>query len=380
MALFLAIEEETWMVEEKRATQSHRRRKTLAFIIFPIVIVIGGIAMYFYLQYKRTHISTDDAFVDGRIHTIASKVSGTVKGLYIQDNQSVKEGDVLLEIDPQDYQLKVEEARAGLETERAKLTQILNSVDTVNKQLAQIIASLEAAQSNLKLQEANLQLAELEFKRSEALFQRTVIPKQQYDQAKTAYEVAIAQVKATADSVKGQEASIETQKALIRQTEAGIPPQQDVIKQNEAALQAAELNLSYTKIYAPVDGHITNRTVEIGNQIQPAQPLMAVVPLNQGGIWITANYKETDLTRVKPGQKVKIKIDTYPGKEFNGKVDSIMAGTGAVFSLFPPENATGNFIKVVQRVPVKIVLDPGEDPNQLLRIGMSVVPTILTES
>jgi len=368
------------MVEAKRATQSHRRRKTLAFIIFPIVIVIGGIAMYFYLQYKRTHISTDDAFVDGRIHTIASKVSGTVKGLYIQDNQSVKEGDVLLEIDPQDYQLKVEEARAGLETERAKLTQILNSVDTVNKQLAQIIASLEAAQSNLKLQEANLQLAELEFKRSEALFQRAVIPKQQYDQAKTAYEVSTDQVKTAADGVKGLEASIETQKALIRQTEAGILPQQEVIKQNEAALQAAELNLSYTKIYAPVAGHITNRTVEIGNQIQPAQPLMAVVPLNQGGIWITANYKETDLTRVKPGQKVKIKIDTYPGKEFNGKVDSIMAGTGAVFSLFPPENATGNFIKVVQRVPVKIVLDPGEDPNQLLRIGMSVVPTILKES
>ena len=356
-----------------------RNRKVIALILFPLIILIGSAAIYFYLQYKKTHISTDDAFVDGRIHTIASKISGTVKTLHIQDNQLVKAGDVLLEIDPQDYQAKVKETRAGLETERAKLTQILNSVDTVNKQLAQIIASLEAARSNLKLQEANLQLAELEFKRSEALFQRAVIAKQQYDQAKTAYEVSRAQVTAAADGVKGLEASVETQKALIRQTESGIPPQQAVIKQNEATVQVAELNLSYTKIYAPVDGHITNRTVETGNQIQPAQPLMAVVPLTQTKIWITANFKETDLTRVRPGQKVKIKVDTYPGKEFNGRVNSVMAGTGAVFSLFPPENATGNFVKVVQRIPVKIVFDPGEDPHQVLRIGMSVVPTILTK-
>jgi membrane fusion protein, multidrug efflux system len=356
-----------------------RKRKVIALILFPLIILIGSAAIYFYLQYKKTHISTDDAFVDGRIHTIASKISGTVKTLHIQDNQLVKAGDVLLEIDPQDYQAKVKETRAGLETERAKLTQILNSVDTVNKQLAQIIASLEGARSNLKLQEANLQLAELEFRRSEALFQRAVIAKQQYDQAKTAYEVSRAQVTAAADGVKGLEASVETQKALIRQTESGIPPQQAVIKQNEATVQAAELNLSYTKIYAPVDGHITNRTVETGNQIQPAQPLMAVVPLTQTGIWITANFKETDLTHVRPGQKVKIKVDTYPGKEFNGRVNSVMAGTGAVFSLFPPENATGNFVKVVQRIPVKIVFDPEEDPDQLLRIGMSVVPTILTE-
>jgi membrane fusion protein (multidrug efflux system) len=366
-------------MEEERTDQSHWRKKIVVFIVFPVILVIGAAAIYFYLQYKKTHISTDDAYVDGRIHTIASKVFGTVKTLYIQDNQLVRAGNILLEIDPQDYQVKVTEARAGLETERAKLTQILNSVNTVNKQLAQMIASLGAARANLKLQEANLHLADLEFKRSGALFQRAVIPRQQYDQAKTAYEVSSAQVKAAADQEKALEASVETQKALIRQTESGIPPQQAVIKQNKATVQAAELNLSYTKIYAPVDGHITNRTVEVGNQIQPAQPLMAVVPLTQREIWITANFKETDLTHVRPGQRVRIKVDTYPGKEFNGRVNSIMAGTGAVFSLFPPENATGNFVKVVQRIPVKIVFDPGEDPQHLLRIGMSVVPTILTE-
>jgi membrane fusion protein (multidrug efflux system) len=145
-------------------------------------------------------------------------------------------------------------------------------------------------------------------------------------------------------------------------------------------LKAAELNLGYTKIYAPTDGYITKRTVEIGNQIQAGQPLMAVVPLAQEDIWITANYKETQLEKVKPGQKVEIKVDTYPGKVFYGRVDSIMSGTGAVFSLFPPENATGNFVKVVQRIPVKIIPEKGADPSHLLRIGMSVVPTILINS
>ena len=178
--------------------------------------------------------------------------------------------------------------------------------------------------------------------------------------------------------MKQLEASIETQRALIKQTESGIPPQEAQIKQKEAALKGTELNQSYTKIYAPSDGYVAKRTVETGNQIQAGQPLMAIVPLNE--IWITANYKETQLGRVKPGQKVKIKVDTYPGKVIDGKVDSITAGTGAVFSLFPPENATGNFVKIVQRIPVKIILNQEADPNHTLRIGMSVVPTILVDS
>jgi membrane fusion protein (multidrug efflux system) len=135
--------------------------------------------------------------------------------------------------------------------------------------------------------------------------------------------------------------------------------------------------MSYTKIYAPVDGFVSKKSVEIGNQVQAGQPLLAIVPLE--GTWVTANYKETQLERVRPGQKVYIKVDTYPGKTFTGKVDSVMAGTGSAFSLFPPENATGNFVKVVQRVPVKIVLDQGTDPEHALRVGLSVVPTIITK-
>jgi membrane fusion protein (multidrug efflux system) len=335
------------------------------------------VTLYFYLQYKKTHISTDDAFVDGRVHVIASKVPGTVKLIHIKDNQFVRKGDVILEIDSMDYEVRIKETRAGLETERAKLSEIRDRVDTVRKQLSEISASLEAARANLQLQKANLDLAKVNFQRSEFLMKREVIPRQQYDNSKTTYEVAVAQVKAAEDQVKQIEASLETQRALIKQTESGLPTQEAQIRQKDATLKGTELNLGYTKIYAPTDGYIAKRSVEIGNQIQPGQSLMAVVPLDD--IWITANYKETQLERVKPGQQVKIKVDTYPSKVFHGKVDSVMAGTGAVFSLFPPENATGSYVKIVQRIPVKIVLDQGTDPAHILRIGISVVPTILVE-
>jgi membrane fusion protein (multidrug efflux system) len=364
-------------MEEKDEKPNRRRKKTFAFILFPVIIAIGAVTLYFYLQYKKTRISTDDAFVDGRVHVIASKVPGTVKIIHIKDNQFVRKSDVILEIDPTDYEVRIKETRAGLETERAKLSEIRDRVDTVKKQLSEIIASLEASRANVELQEANLRQAEIDFKRAEILLKKEVIPRDQYDRAKTAYEIAVAQVKAAKDRVKQLEASLETQRAVIKQTESSLMPQHAQIQQKDAILKGTELNKSYTKIYTPSDGYISKKSVEIGNQIQPGQSLMAVVPLDD--IWITANYKETQLERVKPGQKVKIKVDTYPSKVFHGKVDSVMAGTGAVFSLFPPENATGSYVKIVQRIPVKIVLDQGTDPAHILRVGMSVVPTILVE-
>ncbi|HEX9949279.1 MAG TPA: HlyD family secretion protein [Thermodesulfobacteriota bacterium] len=357
----------------------NQKRKKIAFILFPIIVTIGAVAIYLYLQYSATHISTDDAFVDGRMHVIAPKVAGTVKAIHIKDNQLVKTSDLILEIDPVDYEVMVRQAQADLDNQRTTLSEIRDSVDTVKKQMEQIAAALEAGQANLEVQQANLELAKVNFQRAEMLLKKEAIAKQQYDNAKNGYEVASAQVRAGEAQVRQLEASLEAQKALVKQTAARIPSQKAQIRQKEAVLQGAELNRGYTKIYAPADGYITKRTVEIGNQVQPGQPLMAVVPLNQEDIWITANYKETQLKQVKPGQKVAIKVDTYPGHVFDGKVDSVMAGTGAVFSLFPPENATGNFVKVVQRVPVKIVLDKGSDPSHLLRIGMSVVPTILIE-
>ncbi len=366
-------------MEEKKEKRNKQGKRTIAFVLLAVIIILGAVGLFLYMRYKATHISTDDAFVDGRVHVIASKIPGTVGALYITDNQLVRKNDPLLEIDPVDYDVRVKEAQAGLQVERARLSELQDRVNTAKKQLAEIIASLEAARANVELQKANLDLARVNLQRSESLLKREAIPRQQYDNSKTAYEVAVAQVKAALDMVKQLEASLETQKALIKQTEAGLPTQEAQIRQKEATLKAAQLNLGYTVLYAPAGGYITKRTVEAGNQIQIGQPLMAVVPLAQSDVWITANCKETELKNVKPGQKVKIKVDTYPGKVFYGKVNSIMAGTGAVFSLFPPENATGNFVKVVQRIPVKIVLDEGADPQHLLRIGMSVVPTIFVE-
>jgi membrane fusion protein (multidrug efflux system) len=362
-------------MEENKGKPNNRRKKIAAFIIFPLLIIIGAVVLFFYREYKATHISTDDAFVDGRVHVIASKISGTVKAIYVKDNQFVKKDDLILDIDPIDYDIRVKEAQAGLETEIAKLAEIRDKVDTAKKQLTGIIASMEEARANLELQEATLRQAEVDFRRAESLLKKEVIPREQYDKAKTTYDVAIAQVKAARERIKQLEASLETQKAVIKQTETSLIPQQGQIQQKDATLKGAELNKSYTKIYASSDGYIAKRSVESGNQIQPGQPLMAVVPLDD--IWITANYKETQLERVKPGQKVKIIVDTYPGKVFYGKLESVQAGTGAVFSLFPPENATGNYVKIVQRIPVKIILDRNTDPSHNLRIGMSVVPTIL---
>ncbi len=374
----MAIEKPAEPTQEKNGKRPRRKRMALAILSVAIILVGAG-ALYYYLYYTRTHISTDDAFVDGNVYTVASKVSGTVRALYIKDNQFVKKGELILEIDPRDYEVQVKGAQAGLEASQSKLTEINNSVDTARKQLKGIMANLASARANLELQQANLRLAEKELKRSEFLIKKDFIAKESYDQTKTNYEVAVAQVKAAQDQIRQLEASVETQKAVIKQTESSLSTQQAQIRQNEATLKAAQLNKSYTRIYAPMDGYITNRSVDTGNQIQAAQPLLAVVPLLPEAIWITANYKETQLERVKPGQKVIIKVDAYSGKVFHGKVNSIMSGSGAVFSLFPPQNATGNFVKVVQRIPVKIVLDEGTDPNHVLRIGMSVVPTILID-
>lgn len=355
----------------------NNKRKKISIIVFIALTVIGAVTVYFYLRYKATHITTDDAFVEGHIHTIASKVSGTVKKINVEDNQPVKKEAILVEIDPVDYEVKVKEASSVLGKERSKLSEIEAKIEASRQRLSELNAAMKAAKANLELQEANLKLATIDLKRAEKLYEKEAIPRERYDNTKTGYEVAVSRVKAAGEQVKQAEMAIETQKAIIRQAEASRPSQISFIKEKEAKLRAAELNYGYTHIPAPSDGYITKKTVEIGNQIEAGLPLMAVVPLDD--IWVVANYKETQLEKVKPGQKVKMKVDTYPKKTFDGKVDSIMAGSGAIFSLFPPENATGNYVKVVQRIPVKIVLENGTDTQHILRIGMSVTATILVE-
>ena len=356
---------------------SNNKRKKIAIIVFSAIVLIGAATLYFYLSYKATHITTDDAFVEGRIHTIASKIRGTVKAVYVNDNQPVKKGDLLLEIDPVDYDVRLKEALSGLNAEKARLSEVDARIEASKKQLSELRAAVEAAEANLELQDATLKQAETDMQRAESLYREEIIPKERYERTMTAYKVAIAQVKAAKEQMRQAEMAIQTQKAVVKQAEAARTSQLSVVKQKEALLKEAELNYSYTKIYAPSDGYVTKKSVETGNQIQAGQPLMAVVPL--GDVYVVANYKETQLEKIKPGQKVKIEVDTYPGKTFMGKVESIMAGTGASFSLFPPENATGNYVKVVQRIPVKILLDKDTDTKHILRVGMSVAPTVIVE-
>lgn len=364
------------MGEPKQSTNNHRR-KILASIVFGAIAIIGITTVYFYLRYKSVHIATDDAFVEGRIHIIAPKIDGTVKAIRVRDNQLVKKGDLLVELDEMDYDVRVKEAESVLNAERSRLKEILSGIDVAKKQLSELKFRVESARANLALQEATLKQADIDIKRAENLFKREAISMERYEKTRTGFDVAVAQVKAAKEQLKQAEASLETQNAIIRQAEAALQSQGSLVKHKEAILEKAELNRSYTRIYAPSDGHITKKSVETGNQIKEGQPLMAVVPLDD--IWISANYKETQLEKVRPGQKVEIKVDSYPRKIFRGKVDSIMAGTGAVFSLFPPENATGQYVKVVQRIPVKIVLDKDTDREHVLRVGMSVVPTVIVE-
>lgn len=363
-------------MEEAKPSNNNRRKK-LAFIIFAIIAVIGALTIYFYLSYKSTHITTDDAFVEGRIHVIASKVSGTVKEIHAEDNMSVKKGDLLLEIDPVDYSVRVNEALSGLNAEEAKLSEIDARIEAAKKQLLELAARVEVAKANLSLQESNLKQSVLDIKRAENLFKNEAISKERYEKTKTAYEVSLSQVRAASEQLRQSEISVDTHKSVVKQLEALKPTQLSEVKRREAQLEIAKLNFGYTKIYSPSDGYVTKKSVEIGNQIQSGQPLMAVVPLDD--IWVTANYKETQLEKVRPKQKVKIKVDSYPEKIFWGKIDSIMAGTGSIFSLFPPENATGNYVKVVQRISVKIVLEKDTDKEHILRMGMSVVPTVIIE-
>jgi len=334
------------MAEEQTNT-SQKRKKVI--LVVGTIICLGIIAGWFYNNYRKIHVSTDDAFIDGNIHTIAAKINGTVKAIYVNDNQAVKKGDLLVDIDPADYDVKLREASSALGVEKAKL--------------AEATTRIEAARANLELARANLKLAETDKNRAVKLYAEQVIPQEQYDRAMTTDAVAQAQLKAAEEQ--------------LRQAESQKVTQISTIQQKEAAEKLADLNVAYTKIYAPVDGYITKKSAQTGNQIQPGQPLMAIVSLND--IWVTANYKETEMGDIRPGQSVKIVADSYPGRTFTGKVDSIMAGTGVSFTLFPPENATGNYVKVVQRIPIKIVLDEGTDKDHVLRIGMSVIPTVLTK-
>jgi len=327
-----------------------KRHKALAILL--IVAVVGGwFGLHWWFR-SQTHIETDNAFIDARSVPVSFKVGGTVRRVLVRDNQFMKQGDLLLELDDQDYRAGVAQAEAA--------------VGVAENETGADYKKVEGARAAVQLARAQLDQAELDLQRGEALFRREVIPREQLDRLRTANRVAGSQVKEAQEALK---------RYLAEAGLAGKGGNKAKVLQRKAQLDEARLQLSYTRIVAPRDGYITKKSVEPGTNVQAGQPLLALVPLQEA--WITANYKESQLTHIRPGQSVEFTVDAYPGRTFTGKVDSIMAGTGAAFSLLPPENATGNYVKVVQRVPIKIVIDNNSDPEHLLRVGMSVIPTVV---
>ncbi len=382
---------------------NNARKKRMALGIFATVVVSLGVGALLYGRYLRTHISTDDAFVEGAIHTVASEIPGKVIRVAVADNQEVAEGDLLVTLDPEPYQERKKEAEANLEKERNKLEQMEAArlsqdarvkaaeatLARVRAQEGELDAVLAAREADVRLRRTALAQAERESKRIQDLFSQGLIPTDSRDRSETARDTAAAALEAAERLGDQARATREVQGSVIEEAgaalravrtsaieaEAAAKSQREEVRRREAFLEMARLDLSHTEIPSPTRGRVTRKNVEPGNVVQPGQPLMTVVSLEAP--YVIANYKETKVGRIRPGQSVEIKVDAYPGLVLTGRVDSLMAGTGSAFALFPPENASGNFVKVVQRVPVKIVFEGELPEDHPLRMGMSVVPTVL---
>jgi membrane fusion protein (multidrug efflux system) len=355
------IKEKDRVVPSRKSKNGKKARWTLRLLIAAAML---GAALYLLptLLYYLSHESTDDAYVTGTIVPVSPEVKGKVSRVFITDNQKVKEGDLLFEIQTDDYLARVEESQKALATLMAEEKQIEALLEEQNQTLAKARADLE---SN-KAQEA---YALKEKTRYEELLRAKDISQNQYDQIAAEWEVAHA-------ATKGAEATVSKAKASIQSLEAQLRTQRFKIEQARAALALVEVDLKRTQIKAPMTGQIAKKNVDPGKYVQPGQPVLSLVDVKD--TWIIANFKETEVRNMKVGQPVEIKVDAYPGMTFKGHVDSFQPGTGAVFSLLPPENATGNFVKVVQRVPVKIVLDGEPDSLPPLWPGLSVTPHVNT--
>jgi membrane fusion protein (multidrug efflux system) len=405
-------------VEEKAAPGRSARWRYIG-IVLVVILIVGTVVWW----RARGRESTDDAQIDGHITQIAPRISGTVIRVAVDNNTTVKAGTLLVQIDPRDYQVAVDrakaeladaqanaiaartgvpvaqvETRAGVATATGGVEEAVASVAAAEQQIDTARANLIAAQAHQREREATAVKTTRDVERLKGLVAKDEIPQMQFDTAvaqadaaraaadaaksdvaaaQTAVSVAehrASQARGAAAQAHANLATAKTAPQQLQITQARAVAAEARVKQAQAALAQAELNLEYTTIKAPTDGIVSRKTVEVGQVLQVGQPIMALVALEQ--VWVTANFKETQLELIRVGQRAVVEVDALGGKEFNGHVDSIAAATGAKFSLLPPENATGNYVKVVQRVPVKIVFEAGQDPNRLLRPGMSVTPTV----
>lgn len=365
------------------------------FLAGLIVVIVGGLFVWRYYSVRE---STDDAQIDGHLAPISARVSGIVTQVNVDDNQVVKEGDILVQLDPKDYEVALEHAKADMQDAIAveqgarttvPITHITTggSLDTARANLIAAQKDVDAANARVSEAQANYNKVAKDLDRARMLVEKDEVSRQQYDAAfaneeaaKATVDAAQAALAAAQSHVLEARAQVATaltapQQVLVSRTRLGSA--QALVQQRQAALNQAELNLGYTSVRAPANGVVSNKTVEVGEVVQPGQPLASLIDIDN--VWVTANFKEDQLRKMKVGQKVKIHVDAYD-RDYDGHVDSFAGASGARFSLLPPENATGNYVKVVQRLPVKIVFEKGQDPGHMLRPGLSVVPTVLTDS
>ncbi|HVY16402.1 MAG TPA: HlyD family secretion protein [Rhodopila sp.] len=333
-------------------------RRRLGFILAGVVLlaIVGGGAQYWLVS--RHYESTDDAMIDANTTQVAPRIAGQVTQILFADNQHVTAGQVLLRIDPRDYQAKLDQAQAQEASARAALLQAQSQVTVQQANVDQAVANVQVAQ-------ADLWQARQDYDRFQKI-NPNAVTRQQIDAATATYQSAQAKLKASQQTEGGARAQVQASQAQVESATAQL-------RQAEAATKAAALQLGYCTVTAPASGLVTHRSVDVGNYVNPGQAMFALV---QDGRWVTANFKETQLAYMRPGQPVDLTVDALPGVTLRGKVDSFQAGTGSAFSVLPAENATGNYVKIVQRVPVKIVFDDDRIQDYRLAPGMSVIPSV----
>lgn len=390
------------------------------------VVVVLAIALGAWFWLTRGRESTDDAQIDAHLTQIAARVGGTITQVAVDDNQVVEAGALLVQLDSRDYQVALDKARAeladaeaaalaaesnvpvistaatsGVTTAQGGVTQAASGVAAAEQEVAAAQARLVSNQARQREAEANATKSAKDVERLRGLLAKDEVSQQQFDAASAAAEAQRAAAEAARSQVAEAQAGIPAAQSKLAQARAAeqqahaelqtaqTAPQRVAITKAQASAAAAraqtaranvaqaELNLQYTTVKAPIRGVVSKKGINVGQVVQAGQPLLAIVDVDH--VWVTANFKETQLTNMRPGQRATVDVDAFGSHEYTGKVDSIAGATGARFSLLPPENATGNFVKVVQRVPVKIVLDAGQDPERVLRPGMSVTPTVYTK-
>jgi membrane fusion protein, multidrug efflux system len=360
---------------EKKKTPLFRRRGVVIGAAVVATLAIVYLATIFF--HNLTHESTDDAFIDAHVVSVAPKIAGKIAAVKVNDNQLVKKGQVLLEIDSRDVEAEVARKRAALEVAKARLENAQMSAEQAEAHVKTLQAAYAAAQASTQAAAAETAKQRGDLARNSGLIASGAISKQDFQHSQSDTTSSEATLESKKKQLQAAAAYAEEGKKQAGSARAQVSAAKAEVAAAQAELHQAELQNSYTEVAAPEAGRVTNKSIEPGNYVQIGQPLFAIVPQH---VWVTANFKETQLAAMRPGQPVEVEVDAYPERSLRGHVDSIQAGSGARFSLLPPENATGNFVKVVQRVPVKIALDEQPEVAQVLGPGMSAVPDVKVKS